>query len=256
MDKWSLNALIKKGELVNKLSFIKRKAKGKSVLDLGCVRHNADFALSDPNWLHKHIGFVASQVVGVDYLQKDVNILSERGYNVVYGDVTAPLNVHDKFDLIIAGDLIEHLTNFDGFISNLKNLLKDDGCIIISTPNPFYIDLFFFVALKRSYIINPEHTCWIDPQALSQLLQRYNFVIDEIHFIKPSWNFVNLTTYSKANEYNILLDKWENQSFVFRLYRLIFRIIFTPIWYLFKLLSPLNSKMTSCSDYIAVIKKL
>lgn len=254
MDKWSLNALINKAKAVNKLDFIKTKSKGKSVLDLGCVRHSADFALSDPNWLHKHIGLVASRVVGVDYLQKDVDILRERGYNVVYGDVTAQLAIHEKFDLIIAGDLIEHLSNFDGFIKNLKNLLKEDGRIIISTPNPFYIDLFFFVSLKRSYIINPEHTCWIDPQALSQLLQRFDFVIDEINFIKPSWNFVNLITYSKTNEYNILLSKWENQSLVFRLYRLIAGILLVPLWYFFKLLMPLNSKMTSCSDYIVVIK--
>lgn len=256
MDKWSLNTLIKKGNVVNKLDFIKEKSKGKNVLDLGCVRHSADFALSDHNWLHKHIGEVANQVVGVDYLQKDVEVLRMRGYNVVYGDVTTPLDIHEKFDLIIAGDLIEHLSNLDGFIKNLKNLLKEDGRIILSTPNPFYIDLFFYVALKRSYIINPEHTCWICPQALSQIFQRYDLAIEEIHFLTPSWNFVNLITNSKANEYNILLEKWENRYFAFRAYRLVSRTLLAPLWAFFKMLIPLNSKMTSCSDYIAVIKRL
>lgn len=256
MDKWMLTTLITKGNAVNKLDFVKERSKGKSVLDLGCVRHSADFALSDQNWLHKHIGEVADHVVGVDYLQKDVDVLRARGYNIVYGDVTVPLDIYEKFDVIIAGDLIEHLSNLDGFIKNLKNLLKEGGCIILSTPNPFYIDLFFYVALKRSYIINPEHTCWIDPQALSQLFQRYDFAIEEIHFITPSWNFVNLITNSKTNEYNILLEKWENQSFAYKLYRLVSRTLLAPLWFSLKMLTPLNSKMTSCSDYIAVIKRL
>lgn len=255
MDKWALNTLIRNGSTVNKLEFIKEKSKGKSVLDLGCVRHSSDFALSDPDWLHKHIGMTADTVIGVDYLQNEVDILRAHGYNIAYGDVAAPLNIQEKFDLIVAGDLIEHLSNLDGFIKNLKNLLKEDGRIIISTPNPFYIDLFFFVALKHSYIINPEHTCWIDPQALSQLLQRYDLAVEEIYFISPSWNLVNLITNSKANEYNILLEKWGNRSFAFRVYRLITRVLLAPLWYFFKTLMPLNSKMTSCSDYIAVIKK-
>lgn len=255
MDKWKLNDLIRKGKTVNKLQFIKNSAKGKSVLDLGCVRHNADFAFSDPNWLHKHICHVASHLVGVDYLQEDVDILKEHGYNIVYGDVTTPLNIQEKFDLIVASDLIEHLSNLDGFIINLRNHLKEKGRIIISTPNPFYIDLFYFVALKRLYITNPEHTFWIDPQGLSQLFQRYDLVIEEINFIEPSWNFINLITYSKSNEYNILLEKWENRSFIFRLYRLITRIPLAPLWFIFKILMPLNSKTTYCSDYIAVIKR-
>ena len=29
--------------------------------------------------------------------------------------------------------------------------------------NPFYREQYFYVAFKNSLIVNPEHTCWIDP---------------------------------------------------------------------------------------------
>jgi hypothetical protein len=55
MDKWALELHIRRSRPVSKLEFIKAKTAGKRVLDLGCVRHNASFALSDPDWLHAQI---------------------------------------------------------------------------------------------------------------------------------------------------------------------------------------------------------
>lgn len=255
MDKWALELRIRRSRPVSKLEFIKAKTTGKRVLDLGCVRHNASFALSDPNWLHAQIKEVAEYVLGVDYLAADVEILRKHGYDVLCADVTLPLQISEQFDVIVAGDLIEHLANFDGFIRNLQGLLKPDGTIILSTPNPFFYDLFSFVALKKAFLINPEHTCWIDPQALSQLFQRYGFAVAQINYLKPSWRFGDVMLISEANEYDILRDEWVNDSVFRKIFRVVAASLFAPIWSLYKLLNPMNSAMTSCSDYIAVIER-
>jgi len=49
-----------------------------------------------------------------------------------------------QFDLIIVQDVIEHLSNVNLFVKNLKILLKPTGTIYLSTPNKF--SLFNFIA--------------------------------------------------------------------------------------------------------------
>lgn len=43
------------------------------------------------------------------------------------------------FDTIIAGEIIEHLENPTQFLRQCKIILKDDGVMLISTPNPYNI---------------------------------------------------------------------------------------------------------------------
>lgn len=51
----------------------------------------------------------------------------------VYSDGTQ-FTTTKKFDLIVSFETIEHIENFEKFIDNLHDLLKDDGELIISTP--------------------------------------------------------------------------------------------------------------------------
>ena len=191
----SNNSLIDKllmSSPVNKEEFIKHKCTGKKVLDLGCIRHSADFAIKDPDWLHGQIKSVASSVIGIDYLENDILKLNNMNYDIRYGDVTKPINIDEEFDVIVAGDLIEHLVNFEGFFENCNRLLKSDGIVIVTTPNPFYSAEYHYVSFKQNYLINPEHTCWIDPKALSQLVSRFDMLIDEMFFIQDSWKLSGL----------------------------------------------------------------
>jgi len=149
MNKFELADMIKAAKPVNKESFIADMCAGKAVLDLGCIRHSAEFALKDATWLHKRIKEVAKKTVGVDYLPREIEKINSAGYDVIFGDVTKPMNITEKFDVIVAGDLLEHLTNFEGFFNNCKTLLTDDGILIITTPNPFFCGEFHYVLFKR-----------------------------------------------------------------------------------------------------------
>ena len=240
---------------VSKELFIQDACQGKVVLDMGCIRYNADFALHDPNWLHNKIKRVAKEVVGVDCLPAEIDKLNSQGYSIIYGDVTKSLDLHKIFDVIVAGDLIEHLLNFEGFFDNCSRLLKPDGIVIITTPNPFYIDEFYFVAIKKHYLINPEHTCWIDPQALSQLAIRFGYIIKEISFIQASWKLSNLITESEKYQYDILNGKWSDNSLKFKIFRKIGGIIFNIVYWPYKNLFSINSDLVKYSDYLAVLKK-
>ena len=69
---------------------------------------------------------------------------------------------------------------FDGFFENINRLMKDDGILILTTPNPFYRDGFFYAFFKNDILLNPEHTCWIDQKCLSQLIDRFSLEIRRI----------------------------------------------------------------------------
>lgn len=255
MDRFLLLDKLKKSKPINRNDFIEQKCLDKVVLDLGCIRHNAEFALRDPNWLHRKIKKVAKRIVGIDYLPSEIEKLQIAGYDIILADITKPISLDENYDIIVAGDLIEHLTNFEGFFDNCTRLLKKDGILIITTPNPFYIDEFLFVAFKRSYLINPEHTCWIDPQALSQLGARFGYKIDEVYFIRESWQLKNLICETAHHRYDILNGVWQNDTFTFKVVRKGLGIVFNLFYAPFKVLTGMNSKLIRYSDYLAVLKK-
>lgn len=254
MDKFELVEKIKKSRPVIREDFIEDQCRGKKVLDLGCIRHSADFAMKDPTWLHRKIKQVATEVVGVDYLPDEVKKINAQGFNVSYGDVTQPLDLTEQFEVIVAGDLIEHLENFGGFFANCKRLLQKDGAIILSTPNPFYSELNDYVTLKGTFLINPEHTCWIDPQALSQLAERFGMVIDEIHYVKNSYKVKGLISETSSYRYDILHGTWSPESLARKISRRLTRIVFGILYGPYRFLTGGYSRLVRYSDYIAVLR--
>lgn len=204
---------------------IEEYCRGKDVLDLGFVQHKLENADND-EWLHKRIKNVASNLVGVDYLESEVQELRKRGYNAIYADVTKPIELDDKFDIIFIGNLIEHLSNFEGLFINFDRLLKPNGQVLIVTPNPFYSEQYFYSALKNDIIVNPEHTCWIDPVTLDQLAQRYSFLTQMVHWIEYNWPLSGMILNGGSRTFDILAQKWNPSTSPSALERILTPILF------------------------------
>lgn len=92
---------------------------GKSVLDIGVVEHFS--ATSDRDeWLHGQLCKHAGSCLGMDILEKEVLELCDKEYDAVVWDVTIE-PFHKKFDLIVIGEVIEHLGNPSALFANKKN---------------------------------------------------------------------------------------------------------------------------------------
>jgi len=254
MNRFQLSDKLSKSGPIKKVEFIQDKCRGKNVLDLGCIRHSADYAINDPDWLHQKIKAVAEKVIGVDYLLDDVMKLRDMGHDIVFGDVTKPLDIKEKFDVIVAGDLIEHLLNIEAFFLNCSRLLMENGILIVTTPNPFFSGEYHYVSFKKQYLVNPEHTCWIDPQVMLQLSERSGFFMDEIYFIDSRWKLKDLILESKEHEYNIIKGIWKNNNLNFKIKRKIASILFQLFYGPLKLLTGAESPLVRYSDYLAVLK--
>ena len=164
----------------SKTRFMTDRCRGKSVLDLGCVMHNTS-SYNSQYFLHRAIREVAGELVGLDLHEPGVEALRQRGYQAVAGDAEN-FSFANSFDVIVAGDLIEHLGNQDGFLQSCLKALKPDGKILIQTPNPWYWRNVVKAVLHVEVPNNPEHTCWFDPRTLRQLIARYGLTLGQVEF--------------------------------------------------------------------------
>jgi virulence-associated protein VapD len=155
---------------------------GKRVLHLGFIQHENLWRnkIEENDWLHSQVLFVASKAVGVDYLQNEVKIIKqELGIECYFGDVTKleELDLVEKFDIIICGELIEHISNAGLMLDGLKRFMNKDSKLIITTPNPWRDLWVQNICTNNNEInwLNKEHVCWYSYQTLKQLLQRHDF---------------------------------------------------------------------------------
>src|SRR5262245_38635821 len=117
--------------------FLSRHVRDKTVLDVGCADHAADRSVA-ATWLHRHLRASARRVVGLDILEAAVTALREQGHEMVCGDATS-IDLGERFEVVVAGELIEHVDNPGALIRNLARHLAPDGLLIVTTPNPFFL---------------------------------------------------------------------------------------------------------------------
>lgn len=153
------------------------------ILDIGCVQHNANAADKDM-WVHGHLSDRHEDILGVDYLEDEIQKLQNRGYNVLTADAEN-LDIGQKFDVIVAGELIEHLSDIGSFLDGVHDHLRPDGKFILTTPNPWAFHRFKQALLNDDVRANDEHTCWFCATTLRQTLDRHGFDA-EIEYIGPS----------------------------------------------------------------------
>ncbi len=125
---------------------------GKKVLDIGC-RNGV---------LTKHFS-VGNQVLGVDIdegaLAKAQTLL---GIETLYMDLNGDwMELGDKkFDVVVAGEVLEHLYFPEKIVAQVKKCLKDGGLLIGSVPNAFSLKhrLRYLAGSKRyTPLSDPTH---------------------------------------------------------------------------------------------------
>jgi 2-polyprenyl-3-methyl-5-hydroxy-6-metoxy-1,4-benzoquinol methylase len=165
--------------------FLARFVQGKDALDVGCVDHTAALESTD-TWLHKYIARNAKSAVGLDLLESEAAKLRQRGYDIRSGDAcTVCLN--QTFDVVVAGEIIEHIDNPAAFVSNMANHLNDQGQLVVTTPHAFFFLHFLesiFSSGERRW--NREHVTWYCPFTLENLLRRSGLEVENCFYFTRS----------------------------------------------------------------------
>lgn len=165
--------------------FIADLVRGKNVLDVGCVDHSANVEAED-TWLHKHVLRTARSVVGLDLLETEAAKLNAKGYNIRSGDACTVF-LGETFDVIVAGELIEHVDSSAAFLSNMSRHLNHHGRLVLTTPNAFFFLHFLesiFTDVSKRW--NPEHVAWYDPFTLRNLMTRCGLEVESCYYFTRS----------------------------------------------------------------------
>jgi len=165
------------------LSYIKDK----DVLDIGSVGQDMDFFSRE---LIDSAKGTSAKFYLWDLMEKNcrsltgIDINPSGKKNVAHGNMET-YSFGRQFDVAVAGDVLEHVDNQGLFLRNIHRHLKDNGFLIITTPNAKWPTV-----IQKP---NPTHTLWHDRFTLGEILKRCGFEIIRLHYYvgnKPHYNLL------------------------------------------------------------------
>lgn len=169
---------------LDRIKFITEAVRGRRTLDIGCVENDADHHTRE-EWLHNHIVKSASQCLGIDILEAEIESLRGKGYDVRCHDITQQ-TLEEKFEVIVSGEIVEHIGNIDGLLKNCRRCLEPGGKLILSTPYPWFIGVSFRHTFSGMYLPGSlEHVTWYDPANFAELATRHGYEFEMYAGIEP-----------------------------------------------------------------------
>ena len=168
--------------------FLEPLVQGRTVLDVGPAelvgtvnRHKMD------RWLHAHIASAAATAVGLESNAEQVRALRDLAFDIRQGDAET-FDLGERFDVVFAGELIEHLSNPGAFLERVRGHLVAGGRLVLTTPNRYSIHAFYRV-LRTGKVPSydkpiAKHVLYFDADALTSLLSRHGFREIEVGYVR------------------------------------------------------------------------
>lgn len=131
-------------------------------------------------------------VTGVDINQENIEFAKEKykdlkGLNFLSYDIDDMMQQNEgiKYDFILALEIVEHLVDYQKFIRDCYSLLKENGTMIISTPNRYSLEGLFGTrwairAGNKFLAWDAAHRRVFNSFEFVNLLKRQNFLITKI----------------------------------------------------------------------------
>lgn len=183
----------------------------KTVLDIGFAEHNLNLAENE-NWFHRKIVAISKECIGADLNRDLVCHFNSKGYNSIVVDVCSEEYIGRKFDVIHAGDIIEHLHNIEGFFKFIMRHLCENGVVVITTPSPFSRHTLGQFIRYGIDVPNLEHAAWITSFNMMELCRRFGMVLEQRIFPTKRSSGNNSIFYSMCTIFPFLKKYYEFSS--------------------------------------------
>src|SRR5687767_9736309 len=179
-----------KFELVQRVECIKNACAGKKVLHLGCTNYPyTEDSLNNEMLLHFELERAAAELYGFDFDQRGLQILEKAGAKNLYQADLEKLEdvpLDETFDVIIAGEMIEHLSNPGLFLRGIQRFMNRETNLIITTINAYGALRFLIYGLRgkggANEPVHPDHVAYYSYKTLSLILERENLEIKKFCF--------------------------------------------------------------------------
>jgi SAM-dependent methyltransferase len=166
----------------DRAAFIAERARGKKTLHLGCADWPfTDYMLRQGGLLHQRLAQVTDELVGLDLEPEGVRLMRAAGIpNILLGNSEDPLDqlTGEKFDLVVAGEVIEHVLNPGLFLESIKRVCHVDTILILTTVNYAPIKRLPRLLLGREEV-HPDHVYYFSYSTLSCLLAKCGYRVEE-----------------------------------------------------------------------------
>ena len=164
--------------------FLVELVHGKRIAHLGFVdEHLLEAKLASGRWLHARLADAAAETVGIDIEPEGIAWALEQGYEAYLADCQdreslAALAL-DPFDIVVAGEVIEHLEAPGSFLRASHELVAPGGRIVVTTPNAAALQNFA-APLLGVELIHPDHLALFSPRTLLALFERTGWDVERI----------------------------------------------------------------------------
>ncbi len=118
------------------------------------------------------------RIVAVEPTPKLAETCRKKGLEVIEDVIeNITFSEHEKFDVVVNFEVIEHLFSPKDFILNCRRLLKVGGLFVVTCPNGQGFD--FMVLGEKCNSLDHEHLNYFNPKSLSLLLENNGFEVLE-----------------------------------------------------------------------------
>ncbi len=164
--------------------------KNLDILDIGCGGGLVCESLSK----------LGGKITGIDFVKNNIEVArlhsKEKNLKIDYqhGNIEK-IKINKKFDLIIMFEVLEHLNEWEFVLSRIKNNLKKNGIVIISTINRNFLSKLIAIYFAENFLrwipvgthnfnklIKPEEIELLMEKNNMKLINLRGLVFDVINF--------------------------------------------------------------------------
>lgn len=173
------NVEMKENNSISKL--LKQITPSSRVLEFGCANGHMTRYMSEE---------LGCNVCIVEYDRESYNIAIKYATDGLCSDImnfewlTA---FHNKFDYVIFADVLEHLSNPGKVIERCKDVLKDDGSLLVSVPNIGHNDIIIkLIQQKFDYtdigLLDNTHIHFFAYDGIAKFFEDSGFVVRQLDY--------------------------------------------------------------------------
>jgi SAM-dependent methyltransferase len=174
------------GRPVDRRAFIVDLCRGKRVIHLGFTDERVTREKqAKGRWLHAVLADSASELVGLDVDAVGVGEATRDGYEAHVVDLQDAKAIEtlalSPGDVVVAGEIIEHLDAPGPFLRAIRPLVKRDGVVIVTTPNAYRTSNFLAPVLGGE-LNHPDHLAIHSIHTLRTLGDRAGYRVVELGY--------------------------------------------------------------------------
>jgi len=177
----SVYQLVRKYTLGRKLAMISRYQEKGEILDIGCATGQFLHFMAEHGW----------KTTGIEPDEKTrAYAISEYGLQV-YPQEQLTVFAKSTFDVITMWHVLEHVSELNGRVEQLKNLLSPLGTLVIAVPNCESYDAKKYKDFWAGYDL-PRHLYHFTKPDIKMLFEKHGFTIVNILPMKFDAFYVSL----------------------------------------------------------------